>query len=83
MSFLESMNISASALTATRLRMDTIAENMANMNTTRTQSGEPYRRRYVVFQQIKPGRSFSSFFNSANKSAGGVRVSHKIGRAHV
>lgn len=76
MSFLESMNISASALTATRLRMDTIAENMANMNTTRTQSGEPYRRRYVVFQQIKPGRSFSSFFNSANKSAGGVRVSH-------
>ena len=51
MAFLDSMAISASALTATRLRMDIIAENMANINTTRTASGEPYRRRYVVFQQ--------------------------------
>lgn len=51
MAFMDSMNISASALTATRLRMDVIAENMANSNTTRTASGEPYRRKYVVFQE--------------------------------
>jgi len=79
MSFLNSMNISASALTAQRLRMDVIAENMANMNTTRTANGEPYRRRYVVFQEIaddnRPGRSFSAFFNRAqNNAQGGVRV---------
>jgi flagellar basal-body rod protein FlgC len=69
------MSISASALTATRLRMDVIAENMANINTTRTENGGPYRRRYVVFQQIKPRTdSFASYFNRAQNIAGGVRV---------
>ena len=72
------MNISASALTATRVRMDVIAENMANMNTTRTETGEPYRRRFVVFQEIqndRDPRSFRSAFDRArNNSQGGVRV---------
>jgi len=73
------MSISASALTATRLRMDVIAENMANMNTTRTANGEPYRRKYVVFQEISDDdRAFRSFFNRTrfgnNTSEGGVRV---------
>jgi len=73
------MNISASALTATRLRMDIIAENMANMNTTRTASGEPYRRRYVVFQEMQTSnradRSFRLFFDrAAGNLRGGVRV---------
>ena len=78
MSFLNSMNISASALSATRLRMDVIAENIANMNTTRTQTGEPYRRRYVVFQEMpneRTPRSFSNFFDRSLQNAqGGVRV---------
>jgi len=77
MSFLDSMNISASALTATRLRMDVIAENMANSNTTRTANGEPYRRKYVVFQEKVNNRydnSFASFFNRASHAPGGVRV---------
>ena len=76
MSFLSSMSISASALTATRLRMDVIAENMANMNTTRTENGEPYRRKYVVFQERADDRAFASFFNKARQSHGGVRVLH-------
>lgn len=74
MGFLDSMNISASALTATRLRMDVIAENMANIDTTRTESGDPYRRRYVVFQQRESDSTFASFFNRAQTAAGGVRV---------
>ena len=75
MSFLNSMNISASALTATRLRMDVITENMANMNTTRTENGDPYRRRFVVFQEKQGDSAFASFFNRAqNTSGGGVRV---------
>jgi len=76
MSFLSSMNISASALTATRLRMDVIAENIANIDTTRTESGDPYRRKYVVFQERKGDRSFASFFNRARQAPGGVRVLH-------
>ena len=74
MSFLDSMSISASALTATRLRMDVIAENMANMNTTRTANGEPYRRKYVVFQEKTGDSEFAAFFNKARQAPGGVRV---------
>ena len=74
MSFLDSMSISASALTATRVRMDVIAENIANSNTTRTENGDPYRRKYVVFQEIKGNDSFASFFNKAKTAHGGVRV---------
>jgi len=43
------MNISGSGLTAQRLRMDVISENLANIDTTRTQDGGPYRRKMVVF----------------------------------
>ena len=74
MAFLDSMNISASALTATRLRMDIIAENMANINTTRSENGEPYRRKYVVFQERTNHDDFAAFFNKAKSVSGGVRV---------
>ena len=74
MSFLGSMGISASALTATRLRMEVITENMANSNTTRTENGDPYRRKYVVFQEKANDRDFAAFFNRAQSAAGGVRV---------
>jgi flagellar basal-body rod protein FlgC len=74
MAFLESMNVSASALTATRLRMDIVAENIANSNTTRTANGDPYRRKYVVFQEVERDSAFATFFNRARRSYGGVRV---------
>jgi len=54
--------------------MDVIAENMANINTTRTETGEPYRRKYVVYQERTNDRAFSEFFNRARKAPGGVRV---------
>ena len=74
MSFLDSMNISGSALTATRLRMEVITENMANVNTTRTSSGEPYRRKYVVFQEKINDTAFAEFFHKPKTTPGGVRV---------
>ncbi len=48
----DSLDIGASALLAQRTRMDTIAGNVANINTTRNQKGEkiPYRRRIAMFQ---------------------------------
>ena len=46
-----SLNISASGLTAQSLRMDTISQNIANVNTTRDQNGNPYRRKTVVFAE--------------------------------
>jgi flagellar basal-body rod protein FlgC len=49
MGFFNTMRIGATALTAQRLRMDVISNNIANVNTTRTPEGGPYRRQQVVF----------------------------------
>ena len=51
MGLFQSFDISASGMTAERFRMDVIAENVANVNTTRTESGEPYRRKIVTFAE--------------------------------
>ena len=64
MSIFSSINISASALNAERTRMDVISKNLANANTTRTQSGDPYRRQVVVFQEANEKQSFKSIFDS-------------------
>lgn len=82
MSIFQSMNTTASALTAQRLRMDVISSNMANVDSTRGVNGEPYRRKMVVLQPKEGG--FSSFLNKAmgssrESSAGaGVKVSRII-----
>ena len=44
--------------------MDVISKNLANANTTRTQSGDPYRRQVVVFQEANEKQSFKSIFDS-------------------
>ncbi|HPJ26292.1 MAG TPA: flagellar basal body rod protein FlgC [Synergistaceae bacterium] len=46
-----SMNVAGSSLTAHRLWMDVISENLANVNTTRTAEGGPYQRRVPVFAE--------------------------------
>lgn len=45
------LRISASGLSAERLRMDTIASNIANATTTRGENGQPYIRKVAVFQE--------------------------------
>ena len=79
MRFLDTIDISASGLTAQRLRMDTIASNIANVETTRVQGGTgPYRRQVVVFEARTPGISnkrFREIFEDKVESMGaGVRV---------
>lgn len=75
MSFLNSMNISGSALTAQRLRMDVIAENLANAETTRTANGEPYRRKITVMGE-RQETTFSKYLSqsTARFTGNGVRV---------
>jgi flagellar basal-body rod protein FlgC len=48
------MHVSASGLRGMRARMNVIAENIANVETTRTPEGGPYRRKQVVLQQAEP-----------------------------
>jgi flagellar basal-body rod protein FlgC len=50
MGLFNSFVISASGLTAQRLRMDVISNNIANVNTTRTENGGPYQRQRVIFE---------------------------------
>ena len=47
-----SFDISASGMTAERVRMNVIAHNIANVETTRTQQGGAYKRRLVVFEEV-------------------------------
>jgi flagellar basal-body rod protein FlgC len=73
MSFFGGLEISASGLTAERLRMDVTAENLANAQTTRGANGQPYRRKEVVLQET-PG-SFGATLSRAMKTdGGGVQV---------
>ncbi len=80
MGYLDALNISASGLSAQRLRMDTIAQNIANVNTTRDENGDVYRRKTVVFEE-RSQDSFSSMLSSAsandasNLVGNGVKVS--------
>jgi flagellar basal-body rod protein FlgC len=55
MGMFDAFDISASALTAERMRMDVTAENLANAQTTRTADGGPYRRKEVVLQEVAQG----------------------------
>ena len=50
--FFSGMRVSATGLTAERVRMDVIAENLANARTTRTPEGGPYRRKVVLFEPV-------------------------------
>ncbi len=52
MKIFDSMEIAGSALTAHRLWMDSISSNLANINTTRTLSGGPYKRKVPVFSEM-------------------------------
>ena len=64
MDFLTSMQIGASGLTAQRMRMDAIASNLANIETTRTPEGGPYKRKDVVFTAL-PLDPFSGTLSDA------------------
>lgn len=58
MDFMTAMRVSGSGMTAQRLRMNTISSNLANVNTTRTPEGGPYRRKDVVLEAMPEQRNF-------------------------
>ncbi|MGB4657784.1 MAG: flagellar basal body rod protein FlgC [Mobilitalea sp.] len=75
MSVMNGMNVSASGMTAQRLRLDIIAQNIANVNTTRDENGNVYRRKTVVFSE-KDVTSFSDVLMKSSGTVGsGVKVS--------
>lgn len=80
------MDVSASALTAERIRAEVTASNMANAETTRTSAGTPYRRQHVVFQaagleQGLSGMQAPALFHPASFAS--VLGEHVAGQATV
>lgn len=75
MGLFQAFNISASGMTAERFRTDIIAQNIANVNTTSTKEGTPYRRKIVTFP--RKCHTFSQIYSSSKKAAvgNGVKVS--------
>jgi flagellar basal-body rod protein FlgC len=68
MSFLNSLNVSVSGMTAQRQRVNTISENIANAETTRTAQGGPYRRREVVLAAVSNDRTFDEELRAQERS---------------
>ena len=63
MSLMGSLNVSASGMSAQRTRMDIISQNIANVNTTRDENGDVYRRQTVVFAE-KNDSNFESILTA-------------------
>lgn len=77
MSLFDALNISASGLTAQRLRMDVTSANLANAQSTRTPEGGAYRRQNVVLQESSGDGSFAGALTGALGGGGepaGVEV---------
>ncbi len=66
--FLHAMQIAASGLTAQRARMEAIASNLANAETTRTAAGGPYVRKRVVLEAAPTPASFEQLLNGAEST---------------
>lgn len=64
MDFSTALRVSASGLTAQRMRMNTISSNIANINTTKTPEGGPYRRKDVVFESMPDARNFGEMITT-------------------
>lgn len=72
--FLSGFRISGSGMTAQRARMNSIASNIANINTTKTPEGGPYRRKDVVFSAIPDTKSFGDVLSVDDPKADFNRV---------
>ena len=81
MAFMNAMSIVGSGMTAQQLRLDVVAENITNANTTRTEAGGPYRRKLVVMEEqpLSPFRSaLQRAMNGVQGQGGGVRVTEIV-----
>jgi flagellar basal-body rod protein FlgC len=77
MDLFRSLDISASGLSAQRARMDVIAENLANSETTLTANGGPYRRKAVLLEALD-SRTFPTILRPEGAPDGGVQVTRVI-----
>ncbi len=69
-----SFSISASGMEAQRIRMNTIASNLANANSATTPDGASYRRKEVLFSTTPLGKTFQDVMDSRREGLAGVKI---------
>ena len=77
MDLLQAMKISSTGLTAQRRKMNVVSENLANVETTRTAGGGPYRRKMVILA-AKPSERFGGVLGRIQEREAGVIVEEVI-----
>ena len=80
MSLFGILSVSASGMSAQRMRAAVVAENMANSETTRTPEGGPYKRKQVIFEAQDQTSPFSSQLEQADRQIAGGEVQGVIVR---
>ena len=73
----QALDISVSAINANRTHMEIISSNLANINTTRTVQGGPYKRKIPVFSE-KPLEFMEALNAAESKLSGGIEVSEIV-----
>lgn len=75
MSLMKALDIGSSALSAERTHLNVISMNLANVNTTRTPEGGPYRRKTVLFESVPVETPFGKAMQSElDRELRGVKV---------
>ena len=77
------METSGSAMRAERMRAEIVAANMANAETTQTESGGPYRRQHVVFASNGNDQEFASSMSNPAKGNWVAQDAEPVGGVHI
>lgn len=80
MAYFDTLKISGSGMTAQRLRADIIAQNLANVKTTKRADGKPYRRQTVLFETLDRRADFQNILNGimGRRMVGGVKAAKVV-----
>jgi flagellar basal-body rod protein FlgC len=76
---LKAIEISSEGLTVQRRKMNVVAENIANAETTQTPEGGPYRRKRVEVKEVKEPGTFDSFLRKAQTPLARTNPEHRMG----
>jgi flagellar basal-body rod protein FlgC len=77
--FLKAIDVSATGLTLQRQKMDAVAQNIANAETTRTKEGGPYHRKRVVVSEAKEKAPFRTVMSQAKSNLSRTNSRHMTG----
>ena len=72
--FMSGFRVSGSGMAAQRMRLNTISSNLANVNTTHTPEGGPYRRKDVIFEAMPDARNFGEILGAGSPKKDVQRV---------